>query len=209
MYLPAPFSESRLDVLHALIRHHPFATLITSAPDFPAASHIPILLHPDRGPFGSLQFHLARQNDHWSLLAQSPPTLAIFLGPHAYISPRWYRAPVAVPTWNYLAVHAHGRPRMLDDAQLSEHLTLLAAQYEPASPEGWTPQRMPPEAFEKMKRNIVGFEIEISRLEGKWKLNQNRSREDVQGAIEGLTATGDVESMKVAQLMREAMENRK
>jgi transcriptional regulator len=206
MYIPPSFLEQRPHVLHAFIRHHSFATIITTTPDVPLASHVPIILLPDRGQFGALQFHLARQNPQWNLLAQATDVLVIFHGPHAYISPTWYKSAVAVPTWNYLAVHAYGRPRMLDDAQLSEHLRLLVSSYEP--PGGWSTERMPAEVLEKMKRNIVGFEMEIERLEGKWKLNQNRPREDVQGAIEGLLATGDAESKKVAELMKQAMQSK-
>jgi transcriptional regulator len=206
MYIPPAFSEQRLDVIHDLMRRDSFASVVGNGPDGLIASHVPVLLRPDRGAFGALQLHLARQNPQGILLAQNPEVLVIFQGPHAYISPTWYKSSVAVPTWNYLAIHAYGRPRTLDDAELTEHLTQLASSYEPV--DGWSPSRMPPEVLEKMKRNIVGFEIEISRLEGKWKLNQNRPREDVLAAIEGLLATGDEESSKVAELMKEAMRAR-
>ncbi len=203
MYVPPAFSEKRLDVLHQFIRQHSFATLITTTPAGPTASHVPIVLHPDHGPLGSLQFHLARQNDQQHSLTSDSGALMIFHGPHAYISPTWYKSPVAVPTWNYLAVHAYGCPRTLNDAQLADHLRVLSSHYEPA--DGWTPQRLPPDVFDKMRRNIIGFEIQISRIEGKWKLNQNRSQEDMQGAMAGLSKTGNVEGMKVADLMSEAM----
>src|SRR5438128_11674293 len=157
MYVPPAFSEKRLDVLHEFSRQHSFATLIASTPEAPTASHVPVILLPQRGPFGSLQFHLAKQNDQWQFLANDSKALVIFHGPHAYISPTWYKTAVAVPTWNYLAVHAYGRPRTLDDAQLAEHLHDLSSQFEP--PEGWTPNRLPPEVFEKMRRNIIGFQL--------------------------------------------------
>jgi len=206
MYIPPAFREQRLDVLHDFMRRHAFASVIATGPDGLIASHAPVVLHEDRGPFGALQMHLAKQNQQVNVLSQATEVLLLFHGPHTYISPRWYKSAVAVPTWNYLAVHACGRPRMLDDSELTDHLTRLVSSYEPA--DGWAPQRIPPEVFEKMKRNIVGFDIEISRLEGKWKLNQNRPREDVMGAIEGLLAGGDEEGKKVAELMREAMERK-
>ena len=164
MYVPPAYSEKRLDVLHEFMRRHAFATIVTNAPDGPSASHVPVVLLPQRGPHGALQMHLARQNEQWGVLAQGGGALVMFHGPHAYISPRWYKTAVAVPTWNYLSVHAYGRPRMLNDAELGEHLGLLVAGYEPAAPQGWSPSRMPAEVLEKMKRNIVGFEIEMSRI---------------------------------------------
>src|SRR5258705_13731433 len=135
MYLPAAFAETRLDVLHAFMREHAFGTLVTIGADGaggPQASHLPMLLLPSRGNLGTLQMHFARPNDHWKLLADAAASaLAIFHGPHSYISPAWYATPqAAVPTWNYAVVHARGTPHMLrDDDELSEDLRALGAAY--------------------------------------------------------------------------------
>ena len=126
--------------------------------------------------------------------------LVIFHGPHGYISPRWYRQPVSVPTWNYAVVHAQGTPRMMDDMALREHLRALAAKYEPAEG-GWDPRVLPGEAMDKLQGQIVGFDIEITSIQGKWKLGQNRTREDRQGAIDGLRQTGDAEANTLADWM--------
>src|SRR5688500_13871881 len=126
MYAPAAFAEERIEVLHEFIARHGFATLVTGggggARTELAASHVPMLLLPERGKFGTLQVHFARQNEHWRALAAGEGVLSIFHGPHAYVSPRWYKKPVSVPTWNYVVVHAQGTPRAMEDAALREHL---------------------------------------------------------------------------------------
>ena len=188
-------------MLHGFIRQHSFASVVTSGPDGPVVSHVPVLLLPERGRYGTLQFHLAKQNGQWRELAGGARALVMFHGPHAYVSPTWYESAVAVPTWNYVAVHAYGQPRQLDDAGLAGHLRHLATAYEPPPPAGWSTDRMPPDVFRKMQQSIVGFEIEITRMEGKWKLGQNRSPEDVRGAIRGLRESGKIEAMTVADLM--------
>jgi transcriptional regulator len=200
MYVPSTFAEERLDVLHEFISAHAFATLVSGADGELTASHLPVLLQRARGRFGTLQTHLARQNEHWRALAAGEPVLAVMQGPHAYISPRWYRNPVSVPTWNYVVVHAHGTPRVMDDAALREHLHALVAKYEP-SDGGWTAHALPGDVMEKLQRQVIGFEIEITRLQGKWKLGQNRTTEDRQGAIDGLRSSGDAESSRLAEWM--------
>src|SRR5688572_10486571 len=172
MYVPAAFAEDRLEVLHDFIARHGFATLITggggdSARGELTASHVPMVLLPGSGKFGTLQVHFARQNEHWRALAAGENVLAIFQGPHAYVSPRWYRNPVSVPTWNYVVVHAQGTPRAMEDAALREHLHVLVATYEPADG-GWDMRALPGDVAEKLQRQVVGFEIEITRLQGKW-----------------------------------------
>jgi transcriptional regulator len=188
MYIPAAFAEDRVDVLHDLMRRHDFATVITAGgDDGPIASHVPMLLQPDRGRFGTLQMHVAVQNPHAQRLRDAESVLAIFQGPHGYISPTWYANPVSVPTWNYIVVHAYGRARAMDDSQLREHLYALTRAYEG---DRWMPNRLPADVFNKLRQSIVGFDIEITRLEGKWKLGQNRTRADREGAIAGLRAVG-------------------
>jgi transcriptional regulator len=204
MYVPTAFAEQRLEVLHAFIRGHSFATVVTAGGDGPVASHVPVLLLPASGPFGSLQFHLARQNEQAEALASGAAALVIFHGPHAYISPRWYAAEVAVPTWNYVSVHARGTPRSLDDRALIEHLRSLSATHEPEGPAAWSPDRLPAETAAKLRGSIVAFEIVIERIEGKWKLGQNRAAADVRGAVEGLRASADPDAAKIADLMEAA-----
>jgi transcriptional regulator len=205
MYIPEEFAETRREILHDLIRAHSFATLVSNGAEGPVASHVPVVFLPASGAFGTVQFHLARQNAHADALAAGEQSLAIFQGPHAYISPRWYVSPVTVPTWNYAVVHAYGHARAMHDAQLADHLRRLAEAYEPADG-GWTPDRIPQDAFAGLRRAIVGFEIEIKRLEGKWKIGQNRRAEDVRGAIDGLLQTGDPDAVRVAQMMKTALE---
>jgi transcriptional regulator len=206
MYLPSAFAEERLDVLHEFLRRHGFGTLVCADDQgVPQATHLPMLLLPDRGGHGCVQFHFARSNEQWKLLERGArPALAIFQGPHAYISPAWYApGPPAVPTWNYIVVHARGTPRMLPDEELGEHLRSLVSAYESHRPAPWGTERLPREPFEKLRSAIVGFEMEIVSLQGKWKLGQNRTRADREGAIAGLRgeAAGDEDSLSIAEAM--------
>jgi transcriptional regulator len=205
MYVPSAFAEERREVLHEFVRRHAFATLVTGGPDGPRASHVPVVLLGDRGERGALQFHLARANDHWHDLAAGAPALAIFQGPHGYVSPTWYANAASVPTWNYVVVHARGVPRVLAEEALKGHLVALVAAYESARPEGWDPSRLPVELFDRLRAAVVGFEIPIERLEGKWKLGQNRTRDDREGAIDGLRGTGDGADRALADWMAAAL----
>ena len=204
MYVPTAFAEPRLEVLHEFITAYDFATLITCGGGEMVASHLPTLLLPTRGKFGTLQVHLARQNEQWRALAAGEPVLAIFQGPHGYVSARWYKNPVNVPTWNYAVVHARGTPRMMKAAALREYLHALAARYEPREG-GWNPSMLPPEVMDKLAGQIVGFDIEIQSMQGKWKLGQNRTREDREGAIAGLRQSGDAAAHVLADWMAATM----
>ena len=200
MYVPSAFAEERLDKLHDFIARHDFATLVTAGDGDVIASHLPALLLPARGRFGTLQVHLARQNEQCGALAAGVRALVIFQGPHGYVSPRWYANPVSVPTLNYVVVHAQGTPRRMEEAALREHLAALVAKYE-AHRGGWSAAALPGETMEKLLHQIVGFDIEITSIQGKWKLGQNRTRDDRQGAIEGLRQAGDADSMELADWM--------
>ena len=178
------------------MRTHDFATIVTSGADGPMASHVPVVLDAGRGGFGTLQLHVANANPHARELADAGSVLAIFHGQHGYSSPTWYANPISVPTWNYIVVHAYGRARQMDDEHLRAHLVTLTKTYEP---ERWSPDRLPADVFDKLRRTITGYEIEISRIEGKWKLGQNRTHEDRVGAIAGLRASGHHE---LAELMQ-------
>jgi transcriptional regulator len=199
MYIPEPFREARTEVLHDLIRQHSFATLVSQGAAGLVATHLPLLLDPGRGPLGTLRGHVARANDHWRDLAEGEH-MAVFHGPHAYVSPAWYQTPMAVPTWNYVAVHAYGRATLVDGGPaLREILDQTVALFESQLAYQW----QPPEGdfIPTLMRNVVGFELELTRLEGKLKLSQNRSRADQAGVVAGLRAQGDPTGLAVAELM--------
>lgn len=199
MYIPESFRESDPTRLRAFIAAHSFATLVSNSPGGMVATHLPLLLDGERGQNGTLVGHLARANPHGAVLAEGGEALAIFHGPHAYVSPQWYTTPVAVPTWNYAVVHAYGRPRIVADAELHSILARTVATFEAAFDYPWTPP--PGDYVEKLMKGVVGFEIEIDRLEGKKKLSQNRSPADQAGTIQGLLATGEAGARGVAELM--------
>ncbi|MGH7862245.1 MAG: FMN-binding negative transcriptional regulator, partial [Candidatus Dormibacteraceae bacterium] len=205
MYIPRPDREERLAVLHDVIRENSFATIISNGDEGMVATHLPLLLDPDRGQFGTLIGHVARENRQWRAFSEDQDSLVLFQGPHAYISPSWYAAPLAVPTWNYVAVHAYGRPRLIEDAAaLYRIVAELTRYYEAGLANAWDlePRR---DYAEKLLKNIVGFEMEISRLEGKRKLSQGRSKADRAGVIEALSSGGDYLGTAIAGLMREQL----
>jgi transcriptional regulator len=206
MYIPASFRESRVEILHDLIRAHSFASLISQVDGQLFATHLPLLLDASRGPYGVLRGHLARANPHWQTFTEdAPESLVIFQGAHAYISPNWYAAEHAVPTWNYTAVHAYGRPRIVDDAaQVRALLDDTVGTFESCLPRQWSTADVSDEYVTNMARAIVAFELPILRLEGKRKLGQNRSVADVRGAAAGLQAHGDALGREVATQMLEA-----
>jgi transcriptional regulator len=200
MYIPEAFREARTEVLHDLIRQHSFATLVSQTEGGLVATHLPLLLDPARGQLGTLRGHVARANDHWRALAEAGEHLVVFQGPHAYISPAWYQTPMAVPTWNYVAVHAYGRPTLIDGGPaLRQILDDTVALFESRLAYQWRP----PEGdfIPTLMRNVVGFELELTRLEGKLKLSQNRARADQDGVVAALRAQGDPVGLGVADLM--------
>lgn len=202
MYLPGSFRVAERDRLHALMEEQGFATLVTTTGDgAPEISHVPVLIDRERGPWGTIQGHLARANDHALLEGTS---VVVFHGPHAYISPTWYGEGPLVPTWNYIAVHAHGTLRRIEDSQWLEHLLArLSDKYESHRSPPWTLGALEGHDVlrEKLLGMIVGFELTIERLEGKWKLGQNHGRERREGVIAGLRREGDEQSRRVADLM--------
>ena len=209
MYIPPAFREERVEVLHDLMRRHSFATLVSVLDGELFSTHLPLLLDPTAGEHGTLIGHLARANPHWRAFDRAgepssagSETLAIFHGPHAYVSPSWYETEVAVPTWNYVAVHAYGRPRVIEDLERLKHvLRDMVDTYESGFERPWSVDRLPEEYVAAMAANVVGFEIPISRLEGKLKLSQNRSAADRRGVIAALRATGSAEDGAAAELM--------
>jgi transcriptional regulator len=202
MYVQSAFHIDDLDTLHAFIRTYSFATLITGG-DEPFATHLPLLLDSDRGSHGTLVGHFARPNPHWERDHDRHGSLAIFHGPHAYISPSWYRSGLpAVPTWNYAAVHAVGRLSIVHDAgRVAAVLERTVQAYEGNRPLPWT-NPLSQQANQKLIAAVVAFDMEIDRLEGKFKLGQNRTQEDQLGAIEGLEESGHIDSLLLAKFAR-------
>jgi transcriptional regulator len=188
MYVPDAFREDRPDVLRDAVRQIGFATLVTPGSDGIEANHLPMLLEGD-----VLRGHVARANPVWK--SGEGKALAIFLGPHGYVSPGWYPSKAehgkAVPTWNYLTVHARGPIRWIADAQwLRAHVTALSDAHESRRSEPWAVTDAPASYIDTMLRGIVGFEIAIELLEGKWKFSQNRDAADRDGVREGLLKEG-------------------
>lgn len=195
MYIPGHFEESRTEAQHALMRAYPLATLITQTPGGMTANHIPLLLTQGTTSLGALQGHVARANPLWRELT-SKQVLAIFQGPHAYITPSWYPAKQqtgrVVPTWNYLAVHAHAELRVIDDTEwLKAHLSELTFRQEREVPQPWALRDAPADYIDQLLAGIVGIEMTITRLEGKWKASQNQSAANRAGVVEGLNTRGD------------------
>ncbi|HUQ72748.1 MAG TPA: FMN-binding negative transcriptional regulator [Planctomycetaceae bacterium] len=203
MYIPESFHIASVADCHALMREHSFATLVTPVPGCPPGiTHLPLIVDPTVGDLGGLRGHLARANPHWRDFTSGDESVVLFQGPHSYISPRWYAAPVAVPTWNYVAVHAHGRPAIVDDpAAIRRHLSELAERYE-SGPNPWRVAELPDEYFQKMTASIVCFSMTITKLEGKAKLGQNRSTEDLTGVLNALDALNTDAARHLAAITR-------
>lgn len=201
MYNPAAFRVHDAGKLNAFIQAHSFATLVTDGSDAPFASHLPMLFRPSEGPHGTLFSHMARANPQWEHFASGKEVLAIFHGPHSYISPTWYEVTPAVPTWNYAAVHAYGRAAIIDDpARVLALLNETIATFESAREDPWNGE-LPDDYRDKMSRAIVAFEIPINRIEGKFKLGQNRSSADTSRVFRELSSSDDPDSQALAQLM--------
>src|SRR5689334_6127120 len=175
MYTPKHFREEDLSTLHDLMEAYNFAILVTQKDGLPQASHLPFMLDRDRGQYGTLLAHMARANAEWRLFATMSEVLVIFQGPHTYVTPSWYEERLSVPTWNYAAVHAYGKPRIIEDVQeMYVMLERLIGQSEARFEKQWRLDYARGEYTDKLIRGTVGFEIEITRLEGKYKMSQNR-----------------------------------
>ena len=202
VYLPPAFTETREEVLFAHIERHDFGLLVTHGAAGLIASQIPFLAERRAGGL-YLQAHIARANPQTDDF-DGGEALAIFPGPHAYISPGWYEAGPAVPTWNYASVHAYGAARRIDDpAWLRELVRRLSERHEAREPAPWSMEGLPEAYVQSMLKGIVGIEIAVSRLEGKFKLSQNRPAADRPRIITALERRADLDSHAVAQLMRE------
>ena len=196
MYVPPLHAETDVAVLHALIRAHPLGTWVTTGEDGLFANHVPFLLDPARGERGTLIAHVARANPVWRTFSSTVPSLVVFQGAETYISPSWYPSKHAqgkvVPTWNYVVVHAHGVPRAIEDrAWLRRHLDALVSVHEARQTVPWKIADAPPDFIDGLLRVIVGIEIPISALVGKWKVSQNRPEVDRAGVVSALRGSGE------------------
>jgi len=209
VYIPAANEEKRVPVLHALMVSHPLATLVTMGSGGLVASHIPMVLEEDGSPFGMLRGHVARTNTQWSDIVPSIDALAIFAGPNHYISPSWYPAKAehgkVVPTWNYAVVHAYGPLKVIEDKQwLRAHVSRLTSIHEAAFTAPWSITDAPQEYLQALLNGIVGIELPIRRLEGKWKLSQNRSEKDRDGVAAGLQQLDTPASLAMKTLIEKS-----
>ena len=205
MYLPSHFTETRSEVLHTAMRAHPFATLASLGPEGLVADHLPLQLVVDEHRRCRLLGHVARANPVWRTAANSE-VLAIFHGPQAYVSPSWYPTKrehgKAVPTWNYVVVHARGRLATIEDPlRLRALLDDLVDHHEADLPQPWRIADAPPEYIDKMLSAIVGIEIAVTALEGKWKLSQNQPEPNRTGVVAGLHDTGGADAGAIAALV--------
>jgi transcriptional regulator len=205
MYLPDHFRVDDVPVMHALMRARPLAALVSGGAVGLYATHLPTVLKDDR-PFGLIEFHLARANPHWKVLAECDEALIIFQGAEGYITPNWYpskaETQMVVPTWNYAVVHAYGRPEVMRDKDLlRRHVGELTAQQERTEAQPWALTDAPESYIDVMLRGIVGFRFAITRLEGKWKMSQNREMKDREGVVGGLEKRGVGDDLEVAEIV--------
>jgi transcriptional regulator len=211
MYLPAQFREDDVAALHAVIREHPLATLVTLGPDGLVANHIPMEIDPDPLPWGTLRGHVARANPVWHRHVKDVEALAIFVGPQAYITPSWYKTKQdtgkVVPTWNYVAVHAYGHLRAVEDQTwLRNFVARLTDRHEAGRDPAWRITDAPDDYIERQLKGIVGIEIAVARFEGKWKVSQNREPADRAGVVTGLRADPDGSSRTMADLVNRTLD---
>lgn len=200
MYIPKSFENKNIDQLHQFMEKFNFATLVSNS-DKPQISHVPVMLDRTQGEFGTLIWHVAKINSHATVLDGNKNSLFIFHGPHAYISPAWYKTVPNVPTWNYAVVHAFGTPERVNKTQLSQDLTQLVNYHE--SLLNQKENYIIPDSYkEKLLEHIEGFRMEIKKIEGKFKLGQNRSVDDRNGMINGLRNQNNDEAQVLADFIQ-------
>lgn len=210
MYLPKQFEEPQVNVMWELIRNHPLATFVTLSSGGLNANHIPMSLSESPLPFGTLRGHIARANPLWSDFNAGIESLAVFLGPDAYISPSWYETKketgMVVPTWNYVVVHAYGMLRVIDDPSwLRSLLEDLTIHNEASFPRPWSVSDAPHEYTEKLIVSIVGIEMIITRLSGKWKVSQNQPPQNQASVVEKLKESDKLGGPSMANLVEARM----
>lgn len=207
MYCPEHFREERVDVLQSLMRAHPFATLVSLSGDTLQASHVPLLLCVDKAGNTVLRGHLARGNEQWRDVSGDVEALAIFQGPQAYISPSWYptkqETGKVVPTWNYAIVHCRGTLRIHDNVDwFAENVAELTREHESGRPAPWGVEDAPARFIDMLLRGIVGVELEVRAIDGKWKVSQNRNAADFAGVMGGLEESERADDRETAAIMR-------
>ncbi len=212
MYVPKRFEEPRVDVMHVLIRARPLATLVTLSSGGLNANHIPLHLSESPAPFGTLRGHIARANPVSGDLTKEIEALAVFHGPDTYITPSWYATKRetgnVVPTWNYAVVHAYGFLHVVDDTSwLRAHLEALTAHNEASFPEPWEVSDAPHEHIERAMAAIVGIEMVITRLVGKWKVSQSQPLQNQASVVAGLKETGLPDALAIAALVETGSKN--
>jgi transcriptional regulator len=210
MYLPPSFLEPRNEVLHDLIEAYPLGAVVTSSPKGLFATHLPWVLDRAAGPLGTLRGHIARSNPHHRLDAGGTEALVIFNGPHAYVSPSLYPSKAehgrVVPTWNYVAVHAYGTVRFVDEAEfVLRNVEALTRRHEAGRERPWSIHDAPAEYVAGLVKAVIGLEVPLNRLEGKWKLSQNREARDAEGVASGLAGSMDARDREVARLVAERL----
>jgi transcriptional regulator len=206
MYNPAPFEEARPEVLRQFIRENPLGVLVSASSKGLDASHLPMFLDADAGDQGVLRCHLARANTQWRMLDEASDVLIIFSGPRHYISPSWYESKKidgkVVPTYNYIAVHVRARPRVFsDETELISHLQHLTESQEAKFAEPWHVDDAPSDYIKGLVRGILGVELRILAMEGKWKMSQNRPEDDQTGVLAGLRSLDTSDSLLTAAEM--------
>jgi len=209
MYQPPHHAETRKEVMHALMRAHPLGLLVSNGADGPTANPIPFLLDAEHGSHGRLRGHFSRANPQWRQIGERPqePVLVVFQGVNTYITPTWYATKretgKVVPTWNYAIVQARGQATIMDDRDwLSEQINELTGTHEGGRADPWHVSDAPEAFIEAQTKGIVGIEIEIVSLIGKWKVSQNRPEADREGVVKGLGALPDAASAEMAELVR-------
>ncbi|MBI1891132.1 MAG: FMN-binding negative transcriptional regulator [Burkholderiales bacterium] len=210
MYIPKPHEETRLDVLHELMRAHPLGCLVTLSESGLVANHIPFVLDISSSELGVLKGHVARANPLWKEFSASTESLVVFQGPEGYVSPTWYptkhQTGKAVPTWNYAVVHAYGLPRAIEDAEwLLSLVSELSDIHEASQQLPWKVSDAPKDFTERLLEMIVGIEIPISRIEGKWKVSQNRPKADRLGVAAGLEAQENDAAREMAAMVMQSL----
>lgn len=213
MYLPKQHEEARLDVLLALVQAHPLGVWVSLGPGGLSANHVPFEVDASRGEFGTLVGHVARANPTWKA-ARTLPDLVTFQGPQSYITPSWYPGKhehgKAVPTWNYAVVHVHGVPTFIEDREwLLAHVNQLTNRHESPQALPWAVSDAPDDYIDKMLGAIVGVEIRIDRISGKWKMSQNRPVPDQMGVVAGLMARSDASAAGVARVIQDNLAARR
>jgi transcriptional regulator len=209
MYQPAHFEEKRPEVLRELMRAHPLGTLVTMGADGLNANHVPMMYDPDPAPFGTLRCHVARANPVWREFSKEVEVLVVFQGPSIYISPSLYATKKetgkVVPTYNYAVIHAYGPLHAVDDAAwLRDFVSGLTDRHEAGRAQPWKITDAPEDYVQQMLRAIIGIEIPLTRLIGKWKVSQNRPAADHPGIVQGLNEMNSADANAMAALVKQA-----